>query len=127
MTILALLADDNKTNRQKGFSFIQKYRDNKNPDDDTIRSFRKYKEDEVNLLCNDYTNFIQYDKVEITEAPATFHISLEELEDIVDGKGNSDAFGSFGQDPCRHLNVGNPFFCRDRGIGMDFGLGGQKK
>ena len=87
MTILALLADNNKKNRQKGFNFIKTYRDNKKPDDQ-IRIFKKYTEDEVNLLSTDYANFIQYDKVEITEPPGTFHISLEELQDIVDGKYN---------------------------------------
>ena len=91
MTILALLADDNKGNRQKGFNFIQTYRDNKNPDD-SIRIFRKYRQDEVNLLCNDYSNFILYDKVDITEPPATFQISLEELQDIVDGKNLKKKF-----------------------------------
>ena len=86
MTILALLADDNKRNRQKGFNFIKQHRDNKKPDD-TIRKIQKYTANQTNLLANNYTNFIKYDNVEITEPPATFHISLEELQDIVDGKG----------------------------------------
>ena len=86
MTILALLADDNKRNRQKGFNFIKQYRDNKNPDDDTIRKVQKYTADQINLLSTNYTNFIKYDKVDITEPPATFDITLEELQDIVDGK-----------------------------------------
>ena len=85
MTILALLADENKRNRQKGFNFIKKYRDNKQADDDTIRKVQKYTADQINLLANNYTNFIKYDNVEITEPPATFHITLEELQDIVDG------------------------------------------
>ena len=85
MVILALLNDDNKKNRQKGFNFIKQYRDNKQPDD-TIRKIKKYTQDQVNLLCTNYTNFIKYDNVEITEPPATFHLSLEELQDIVDGK-----------------------------------------
>ena len=85
MVILALLNDDNKKNRQKGFNLIKQYRDNKQPDD-TIRKIKKYTQDQVNLLCTNYTNFIKYDNVEITEPPATFHISLEELQDIVDGK-----------------------------------------
>ena len=85
MVILALLNDDNKKNRQKGFNFIKQYRDNKQPDD-TIRKIQKYNENQINLLCTNYTNFIKYDNVEITEPPATFHISLEELQDIVDGK-----------------------------------------
>ena len=86
MTILALLADDNKRNRQKGFNFIKQYRDNKNPDDDTIRKIQKYTHDQLNLSATNYSNFIKYDNVDITEPPATFNITLEELEDIVDGK-----------------------------------------
>ena len=85
MVILALLNDDNKKNRLKGFNFIKQYRDNKQPDD-TIRKIQKYTQDQVNLLCTNYTNFIKYDNVEITEPPCTFHITLEELQDIVDGK-----------------------------------------
>ena len=84
--ILALLNDDNKKNRQKGLDFIKQYRNNKNPHDDTIRKFEKYTDKQINIQANDYTNFIKYDNVEITEPPATFHISLEELQDIVDGK-----------------------------------------
>ena len=86
MIILALLADDNKRNRQKGFNFIKTYRDKKNPNDKTIRILKKYTKDQINLLCTNYTNFIKYDNVEITEPPATFHISLEQLQEIVDGK-----------------------------------------
>ena len=86
MVILALLDDEKKRNRQKGFNFIKQYRDNKQPDDD-IRILEKYTQHQVNLNANDYTSFIKYDNVEITEPPATFHISLEELRDIVDGKG----------------------------------------
>ena len=85
MVILALLNDDNKKNRQKAFNFIKQYRDNKKPDD-TIRKIQKYTENQVNLLCTNYTNFIKYDNVEITEPPATFHLSLEELQNIVDGE-----------------------------------------
>ena len=85
MVILALLNDENKRNRQKGFNFIKQYRDNKKPDDQ-IRKIQKYTADQVNLLANNYTNFIQYENVEITEPPATFKISLEELQDIVNGK-----------------------------------------
>ena len=85
MVILALLNDDKKKNRQKAFNFIKQYRDNKKPDD-TIRKIEKYTQDQVNLLCTNYTNFIKYDNVEVTEPPATFHISLQELQDIVDGK-----------------------------------------
>ena len=86
MVILALLDDEKKRNRQKGFNFIKQYRDNKDPDDDTIRKIQKYTEDQINLLSTNYTNFIKYDNVEVTEPPATFHISLQELQDIVDGK-----------------------------------------
>ena len=85
MVILALLDDEKQKNRQKGYNFINQYRDNKQPDDD-IRIFEKYTQDQVNLNANDYTNFIKYDKVDITEPPATFDITLEELQDIVDGK-----------------------------------------
>ena len=91
LTILALLADENQAYRQKGFNFIKQYRDNKK-DDDTIRTFKKYTEEQVNLLSTNYTNFIQYDQVEITEPPGTFHISLEELQEIVDGKCNKIYF-----------------------------------
>ena len=85
LVILALLNDEKKKNRQKGFDFIKTYRDNKKPDD-SIRKIKKYTADQINLLATDYSNFIKYDNVEITEPPATFHISLEELQDIVDGK-----------------------------------------
>lgn len=85
MTILALLADDNKRNRQKGFNFIKQYRDNKKPDD-TLRKIQKYTHDQINLLATNYSNFIKYDNVDITEPPATFDITLEELQNIVDGK-----------------------------------------
>ena len=88
MVILALLDDENQRNRQKGYNFIKQYRDNKKQDD-PIRVFKKYTEDEVNLLAHNYSNFIKYDKVEITEPPATFHLSLEELQDVVDGKYNN--------------------------------------
>ena len=84
LVILALLNDEKKKNRQKGFDFIKTYRDNKKPDD-SIRKIKKYTADQINLLATDYSNFIKYDNVEITEPPATFHISLEELQDIVDG------------------------------------------
>ena len=84
MITLALLNDDNKRNRQKGFNFIKEYRDNKKPDD-PIRKLQKYTADQTNLLATNYTNFIKYDNVEITEPPCTFHITLEELQDIVDG------------------------------------------
>ena len=97
MTILALLADDNKRNRQKGFNFIKQYRDNKKPDDDTIRKIQKYTADQINLLANNYTNFIKYDNVEITEPPATFHLSLEELQDIVNGKESFEKFKFHGK------------------------------
>ena len=83
--ILALLDDEKQKNRQKGFNFIKQYRDNKQLDDE-IRLFEKYQQHQVNFNANDYTSFIKYDNVEITEPPATFHISLEELQDIVDGK-----------------------------------------
>ena len=86
MVILALLSDQDKKNRKKGFNFIKQYRDNKQADDDTIRKIQKYKEDQINLLATNYSNFIKYDNVEVTEPPATFHISLQELQDIVDGK-----------------------------------------
>ena len=85
MVILALLSDEEKKNRQKGFNFIKQYRDNKQADD-TIRKIQKYTQDQFNLLATNYTNFIKYDNVEVTEPPATFHISLQELQDIVDGK-----------------------------------------
>ena len=85
LVILALLNDEKKKNRQQGFDFIKQYRDNKKPDDQ-IRKIQKYTADQINLLANHYSNFIKYDKVEITEPPATFHISLEELQDIVEGK-----------------------------------------
>ena len=85
MVILALLSDEEKKNRQKGFNFIKQYRDNKQADD-TIRKIQKYTQDQINLLSTNYTNFIKYDNVEVTEPPATFHISLQELQDIVDGK-----------------------------------------
>ena len=86
MVILALLNDDNKKNRQKGYNFIEQYRQTKNPDDTSIRKIQKYTQDQTNLLATNYTNFIKYDNIEITEPPATFHITLEELQDIVDGK-----------------------------------------
>ena len=79
------MSDEDKKKRQKGVNFIKKFRENKK-EDDPIRQFRKYTQDEVNLLCTDYSNFILYDNVEITEPPALFDITLEEFQDIVDGK-----------------------------------------
>ena len=87
LVILALLADENQRKRQKAFNLIKKYRDNKKPDD-PIRRFRKYTEVEVNLQAHDYSNSIKYDKVDITEPPATFKLSLDVLQNIVDGKNN---------------------------------------
>ena len=85
LVILALLGDENKRKRQKAFKFIKQFRDNKTPDD-PIRHFRKYTKNEVNLKATDYSNFIKYDKIDITEPPATFKLSLDLLQDIVNGK-----------------------------------------
>ena len=85
LVILALLGDEDKRKRQKALKFIQKFRNQKKPDD-PIRKFEKYTENQVNLSAHDYSNFIKYDQVDITEPPATFKLGLDVLQDIVDGK-----------------------------------------
>ena len=85
LVILALLGDEDKRKRQKALKFIQKFRDQKKPDD-PIRKFQKYTENQLNLLAHDYSNFIKYTKVDITEPPATFKLGLDVLNNIVDGK-----------------------------------------
>ena len=48
--------------------------------------FRKYKEDQLNLLAADYSDFILYNNIEVTEPPCTFGLTIEQLDDIANGK-----------------------------------------
>ena len=48
--------------------------------------FRKYKEDQLNLLATDYSDFILYNNIEVTEPPCTFGLTIEQLDDIANGK-----------------------------------------
>ena len=65
--------------------FFLPYRNNKRPDD-PIRLFEKYREDQLNFLATDYSEFILYNNIEVTEPPCTFGLTIEELEDIANGK-----------------------------------------
>ena len=87
LIILALLADDSLEKRIKGVQLIKRYRNN-NPwkPGQPVRMFKKYSQEQLNLLATDYSDFPNYDDIEITEPPCTFALSIEELEDIANGK-----------------------------------------
>ena len=83
LVIVALLCDPDQSKRQLGFDLIQKARQNPLPAGE-IRKVEKPKE--IVFTALDYTTMTDLNKVTITEPPVTFHLSTDQLLDIVDGK-----------------------------------------
>ena len=83
--LLAMLADGNADIRAKAVEMIKKARlvKEKNPGD--IRPFKKPTVKQMNFEASHYTEIIKWDKVNVTECPATFKMTEAELDAIALG------------------------------------------
>ena len=84
--LLAMLADDNAEIRTKAVEMIKKARlvKEKQPGD-SIRPFKKPTEKQMNFDAIHYSELVKWEKVNVTECPATFKMTEAELEAIACG------------------------------------------
>ena len=81
--ILALLTDERKQKRRLGVRYIFYARENRAPG---IRYFTKMDRTNINLQAQDYSEFLDIKSLTtFTEPPITFHLSEEQLVDILNG------------------------------------------
>ena len=84
--ILSLLADEDMEKRKIGVALIKEAREtDKSGYPDGIRYFEKPTKEQVNLEAEEYSSFLLYDEVEKTEPPATFHLTVDQLNAIANG------------------------------------------
>ena len=83
--LLSMLADDDSSIRTKAVALIKKARAETNPGD--IRSFRKPNKDEMNWSASHFTELVNWNNLrqKVTECPATFKLSEDELDSIASG------------------------------------------
>ena len=87
MVILALLADEDPAKRKIGANLVKRARVGIDEGATRpLRDFKKPKKDHMNFAAKDYSELLHLGKIDITESPATYHFSSQDLDDIVTGK-----------------------------------------
>lgn len=92
--LLAMLFDENSTNRRKAFNYIKEMRRSESTNG------RIFKTSKINLDAESYIELINFDKVSLTEPPVTSQMTEEELATIAENGPNSQIAKGIMSLPC---------------------------